>query len=407
MRPVSNLRERYSPLYFLAALGAGGLAVSFFMYLMWMTPHDGSPIPTFASLAAAFPAASLPMQALIAVSVAAIAVFAALHVWLLVWNIREYNAFKRTPAYATLRAGNGESQLMAYPLALAMAVNVGFIVGAVFVPGLWSVREILFPMALLAFGAIGVFAFRIYLDFLGRVLTEGGYDCAKSNSLGQMLSVFAFAMVGVGFSATAAMSHVPAVLAIGFVGATFFTVAAVVLGLVKLVLGFRSMMENRAAGETTPTLWIVVPLVTVIGIALYRMKMALAHNFGVEVAAGEVFALLSTLFAIQILFGLIGWAVMKRVGYFGRWVVGPEKSPGSFALVCPGVGLFVMGNFLINPGLVGIGLVEPLSLGYAMLYLPLVAVQLATVWLFVKLTGKLILAAPTPARGADALTAAE
>ena len=29
----------YTPQYFLAALGAGGLAVSFFMYLLWMTPQ--------------------------------------------------------------------------------------------------------------------------------------------------------------------------------------------------------------------------------------------------------------------------------------------------------------------------------------------------------------------------------
>lgn len=41
---------RYGPMHFLGALGAGGLAVSFFMYLMWLTPHEGSPIPTFASL---------------------------------------------------------------------------------------------------------------------------------------------------------------------------------------------------------------------------------------------------------------------------------------------------------------------------------------------------------------------
>ena len=396
---VSDLRERYSPLYFLAALGAGGLAVSFFMYLMWLTPHPGSPIPTFASLAAALPEASLPMVALIVVSLAGVALFAALHVALLAWNLRELSAFRRTPAYETLRAGNGESQLMAYPLALAMAVNVAFIVGALFVPGLWSVREILFPIALLAFGAIGALAFRIYLDFLGRILTEGGYDCAKSNSLGQMISVFALAMVGVGFSATAAMSHVPVTSAIGFLGATFFTASAVVLGLVKLVLGFRSMMENRAGPETTPTLWIVVPLLTVIGIAIYRLKMALAHNFGVETAAGEVFALLATLLSVQILFMLIGWAVMKRAGYYGRWVAGPDKSPGSLALVCPGVGLFVMGNFLVNPGLVGIGLVEPLSLGYGLLYAPLVAIQVATIWLFFKLSAKLFLlpAQPTAA----------
>ena len=43
----SNLGDKYSPLYFLSALGAGGLSVSFFMYLMFLVPHKGVPLATF------------------------------------------------------------------------------------------------------------------------------------------------------------------------------------------------------------------------------------------------------------------------------------------------------------------------------------------------------------------------
>ena len=380
----------YTPQYFLAALGAGGLAVSFFMYLLWMTPHSGAPIPHFASLSVDFAEADGPLRALIGVALAGIAVFAIWHIRLMVWNLNRYAAWRRSAAFAGFRQGNMESQLMALPLALAMSVNVAFVAGAVFVPGLWGVREALFPMALAAFAGIGVLAFRIYLAFISRVLVDGGYECARSNNLGQMIAVFAFAMIGVGFSASAAMSAAPATAAVGFIGASFFLGSAVVLGAVKMVLGFRAMMEFRAAAETTPTLWIVIPFLTVTGIGIYRLRMSLAHSFGVPVGAGEIFALLSVFLGIQLLFGLIGWAVMRRAGYFGRWVNGPEKSPGAFALVCPGVALFVFGNFMINPGLVGIGVLAPFSLAYGLLYLPLVAVQIATIWLFVKLTRKLI-----------------
>jgi hypothetical protein len=62
--------------------------------------------------------------------------------------------------------------------------------------------------------------------------------------------------------------------------------------------------------------------------------MSLAHQFGVPVSDGEIFALLSAFLGIQLLFGLIGWAVMRRIGYFGRWVNGPEKSPGSSVRSC-------------------------------------------------------------------------
>jgi hypothetical protein len=38
--------DTYSPLYFLAALGAGGLSVTFFMWLMHWLPHPGRSVPT-------------------------------------------------------------------------------------------------------------------------------------------------------------------------------------------------------------------------------------------------------------------------------------------------------------------------------------------------------------------------
>lgn len=382
--------ERYSPLYFLSSLGAGGLSVSFFMYLMWMTPHKGQPIPSYSTLVPAFVDGTPAMQALIALSTLAIAYFAVTHLRALAWNITQYKAWKRTPAYAAFIKTNAESQLMAIPLTLAMTVNALFILGAVFVPGLWEIAEYLFPAAIAAFAVIGWFAFRIFLDFFGRRLVEGGFTCAKNNSFGQMLAVFAFAMIGVGFSASAAMAHNKVTIVVAFMASALFIMAALVLGAIMLVMGFRAMMENAAEKETSPTLWIIIPFITVVGIALYRLNMALAHNFGVEWQPGSVFAFLAFLFSIQLVFGLLGWAVMKRFGYFGHFVSGPQKSPGSFALICPGVALFVFANFLIHPGLVGIGVLEKFSVAYFVLYVPLVALQLKTIQVYFRLNAKLL-----------------
>ncbi|MBO6637300.1 MAG: hypothetical protein JJ920_05130 [Roseitalea sp.] len=393
----------WQPLYFLAALGAGGLAVSFFMYLMWMTPHAGQPIPSFTTLLAAFNEGPLAMKALIAVAVAGIAVFTALYVRLLIWNVVRFHDWHPSDAAITMRRTNTGSSIMAAPLTYAMGINVGFIVGAVFVPGLWERAELLFPFALLGFAAIGVYALKLFSGFMTQMIVEGGFDCAKNNSLSQMLSVFAFAMVGVGFSAATAMSHNQVVSVIGFMGASFFIVAAIIFGAMFLVMGFRSMLENKANPETVPTLWIIIPFVTVVGIALYRMNMALDHNFGVEWLAGDRFAFLATLFSVQILFGVLGWAVMKRTRYFETYVSGPAKSPGSFALICPGVALFVFANFLINPGLVGLGVMEQFSIGYFIAYAPLVVLQLLTIRTFFRLSGKLITSdRPAPAAAVPA-----
>ncbi|SDU25963.1 hypothetical protein [Stappia sp. ES.058] len=401
MRYASNLGERYSPLYFLSSLGAGGLSVAFFMFLMWMTPHKGTPIPTFDTLMVAFLSGSLAMKGLIAVGYLGVAVFAAIHMRTLVWNLREYALFRKGAAYRTLRSGNGETQLMTVPLTLAMTVNAAFIVGALFVPGLWAYVEYLFPVAIAVFLAIGVYAMRIFTDFLSRVLTSGGFDCASNNSFGQMLSVFAFAMVGVGLSAPAAMSHSPAVTAIATMLSLVFIVAALVFGAIMLVLGFRAMMEHAASLETTPTLWILIPIVTVLGIALYRLNMGLAHTFGAEWHPGSAFFFLATLFAVQILFGVIGYAVMRRFGYFDRYVSGDERSPGSFALICPGVALWVFGNFVINAGLVRLGVVERFSPVWFLLYLPLALLLVQTIRIYFRLNARLLGARPGDASAAQ------
>ncbi len=39
--------DTYSPLYFLASLGAGGLTVTFFMFLFFWVPHPNQPVPIF------------------------------------------------------------------------------------------------------------------------------------------------------------------------------------------------------------------------------------------------------------------------------------------------------------------------------------------------------------------------
>jgi hypothetical protein len=81
-------------------------------------------------------------------AMAGIAVFAYLNVKLLVFNLRKFAAFRRSDAYEAFAKSNAGSQVLAMPLALAMSVNVGFILGLTFVPGLWSIVEYMFPAAL-------------------------------------------------------------------------------------------------------------------------------------------------------------------------------------------------------------------------------------------------------------------
>jgi len=297
------------------------------------------------------------------------------------WNLKRFREWKQTEAYRKLRDSNAETQLLAMPLALAMSVNVIFILGMVFVPGLWSVVEYLFPLAIIAFLMIGVLAFRMLGDFFGRVLTAGGFSCAANNSFSQALPAFALAMIGVGLAAPAGMSATPLVSGIGLVFSTFFLVATVLIGGIALVLGIRSMMENGADIETAPTLSVFIPLLTIIGILSLRQSHGLDEHFALASGGADRLMMLSQYLSAQLMLALLAGAILKRLGYAARFIFGQDASVGSYALVCPGVALAVMIQFWLNRGLVDAGLITKFSTGYWVISALALVIQFATIGL--------------------------
>lgn len=385
------LKEEYSPLYFLAALDAGGLAVSFFMYLNFLIPHPTTPMVTADTLLV-WGKAHPNYLPLLGLSLAGIAFFAYKHIVLLVWNIRQYRLFKHTSAFKTLKQSNGEVSLMALPLTYAMSINVAFVLGATFVPNLWSVIEWLFPLAFLAFLSVGIFALRVYGTYFTRLIIAGNFNPTANNNFSQLLAIFAFSMIGVGFAAPGAMSSVPLVSALGIFGAVFFMVFAITLAFLKIVFAMRDIFAQGIHAETSVSLWVMIPILTLLGITAIRITFGVAHNFmGLSHGANWLLFLLgSTVLSLQLMFGWIGYKVMKQVDYFNTYIHGPTRSPVSFAIICPGVALFVFGFFFLMTGLVANNIVSLYSpLFYGLLAL-LAWVQWLTVRTFFKLSKKLL-----------------
>lgn len=345
--------DTYSPLYFLASLGSGGLVVTFFMYLMFWVPHKDLPVPTFENLMTVFATGGQPLKAAVLVAMTGIAVFAFLNIKMLVWNFRALAQFRQTKDYGTLRDSNGETTLLAGPLATAMTINALFIVGLVFVPNLWSIVEYLFPIAIVAFIGVGIWAFRLIGDFLGRVLTNGGvFDVTAHNSFAQLLPAFALSMVAVGLAAPAAMSTSTVTVGTSLILSTFFGFAAILYTVVAASTAFTSMLQYGTAREAGPTLMIIIPILTVLGITFLRQFHGMHTTFESHSAAVETMVFLARLLTVQVLFLMLGVQVLRRQGYFQDFVFGSKTSPGSYALVCPGVALSVMIHFFINKGLV-------------------------------------------------------
>ena len=383
-----TLREKFNPMCFLASLGAGGLSVSFFMYLMFLVPHKGTPMATFDFI---FPELikGTWLSFIIAVSLIFIILFAFFHFKLLIWNTKQFNLYKKSENYKKLLGTNAEITLMTIPLTYAMTINVCFVLGAVFIPGLWSIVEYMFPFALIGFAVAGFFALKILFAYFSRLLVAGEFDFTKNNNLSQMISIFALSMVAVGFAAPGAMSHNLPINAIGIFGALFFGSFALLLLMIKITMGFKNMFEQGISVEASPSLWIIIPILTLLGIMMIRVSFGLEHNFDSNMSKSSLFTLTSVILSIQIIFGILGYKVMKLNKYFETYVDAEDtRSSVSFALICPGVALMVFGMFFINFGLTYNSILEKYSFFYFLLMIPFVFIQYRTVLYFFRLKSK-------------------
>ncbi len=381
------LREKFSPMCFLSALGAGGLSVSFFMYLMFLVPHPNTPMATFDFILPALQKGDW-LSLVSSFSLVFIIAFAYLHFKLLIWNTKQFNLYKKTAAYGELINSNSQITLMTIPLTFAMTINVCFVLGAVFVPGLWGIVEFLFPFALIGFMVVGYFALKIFFEYFSRLLIKGDFDFSKNNNLSQMISIFTLSMIAVGFAAPGAMSHNLVINSIGIFGALFFASLAMLLTLIKLTIGFKNMFEKGLSLEAAPSIWILIPILTLLGITFIRVSFGLEHNYATPIAKSSLFVFTSTVLSLQIIFGILGYMVMKRMGYFEKYIHSKDKSSVSFALICPGVAFFVFGMFFVNFGLAFNGIVAKYSIAYFLIMVPFIYVQIKTIIYFFKLYKK-------------------
>lgn len=386
-------QQPWHPSYWLAALGAGGLSVSFFMYLMWMVPHAGFPMPTWQHLLAALqgtvelPAGVRPLAML---AVTAMLLLALLHFTLVIWNLREQSAAKKTERYADWLNSPNEVQLMTQPLTLAMTVNVCFALGAVLVPNLWSVVEYLFPLALLSFALLGVWALRIYGRYLSRMLVKGGYRSDEHNHLSPLIAVFTFSMLSVGFSAPAAMSHISAIAMLAGTLSILFLMVALITGLLVLISGLQAMMQHGLQPQATPSVWMLVPIMTLLGIEWVRMQHGLSHHFAAPIVQSKLFIMLTSIFMLQLGIMLLGYRVMQLNGYLKDNFTGEQRNPISFGLICPGVAIFVMGMFWWHLVWVQGGIVTEFSPVYWAVIALLATIQLLTLTALLRLSSRLL-----------------
>jgi len=382
------MKKTFNPLSFLQALWAWWLSVSFFMYVMFMTKHKW-PIPTFDTLLPYFQTWNIREIVMITLSVLWITFFLVLHIVTLIKNFKQFFIFKKSKEFKEFKETNSEITLITIPLTLAMTLNVLFIAFAIFVPNFWSIIEYAFPIAILMFVLIGILALVIYGRYFVKRMLLWWLSPDNNNSLTQLISAFAFSMVWVWLAWSTAMSRVVETSAIAMFFSIFFLVIAFIIVFIKIVIGFGAMFSNWINKQSSPSLWMKIPILTLFWISLVRHNLALEHVFGVHLEWMKMFVLTSIIFSMQIFFWYIWYIVMKKNNYFKDYLYWKEKDVTTFALICPWVAFVVFGMFFVHKWLIFSWILEKFSIIYFILLLPLLFVQIKTVIIMLKLNRKL------------------
>jgi hypothetical protein len=191
------------------------------------------------------------------------------------------------------------------------------------------------------------------------------------------------------------MSNNISINAIGTALSLFFVILSLLLIIPKFIFAIQSMLSKGINEEGSVSLWIFIPILTLIGIVLIRVSMGFHHNFEHNIeeishilTQTSLFVTTIIILSLQLIFGSIGYIVMKKLNYFNNYINGNKKSIVSFALVCPGVAFMIFGFFFINYGFVFNNLIVKYSILYYLLLTPFVYVQYKTIIVFFKLKKK-------------------
>ena len=302
MAKINNMGEKYSPMYFLASLGSGGLAVSFFLYLNFLIPHKGVEMVSIDYLLPFIKKGDF-VSALVVLAMLATFFFIYKHVDLLIWNVKEYRKFKKTKGFEKLKRTNSEVSLMTMPLTFGMTMNAMFILAALTIPGIYNFIEYMFPIALICFFIIAFYALKIYLGYFTHMLISGDFKLDENNNFSQLIAIFAFAMISVGFSAPGAMSSNSAVSSIAIFMSVFFAVIAVSLTFIKIILAMREILEQGINKETSVSIWIMLPILTLLSIAFIRLTFGFYHHIIHEqIPTAWLFLITSSIYSLEIVF---------------------------------------------------------------------------------------------------------
>ncbi len=346
---------KFSPLSFLASLGAGGIAVIPFAFFQY-TFHTGKGLITFGQI----DHFSLPLaqQLLFYLFELVMVVFAVTHFVLTFQNTRGLIQWMKTDAYKEfINDPLKNSAIMAPFISYVMTLNV--FIGPIrfFVPFMSQNLQSFMLPALVVLAAIWLVMMRTEITLL-KISFVKSFDVTKIH-FGWLLHPFALAMATVTLTGIAAMSADSGVAHVAASMAAISGSMASFLLVVKLISIFKSHFaaDGLPDKQFLPSMLIVVPIITLLAISGFRMGHYFHRHLGFHAEFLE-FAVVSFAFAFETWYLWFGLTLLKD--YFKKHFFKKEFYMSQWGLICPFVAYAVLGSFvykLFVPNVVVYGLV--------------------------------------------------
>lgn len=336
------MTKKFTPLAFLASLGAGGIAVMPFVLMQYTIKHGAGLITrsqlwnnNFSGITALY----YHFLELVMIS------FSLIHFVLTFWFAYKLIKWLKTEDFKEL-IGNPlkNSAIMAPFISILMTMNLFIGPLRYFFPAMSDNFQSLFLPAMLfwSFLFVAVMLMEIYL--LG-ISFKKSFDVDKIN-FGWLLHPFSLGMlstVGTGIAAMAQNTNIAN-------SAAFMSMISISMGvfllLVKLIAIFKSHFASSGLPEKNflPSFLIVIPNITLFAISFFRLGHFLERQHGFHLGA-YFYLVIGLSFAFGIWYFAFG--IFLLFDYFKKNHF-KEYYITQWGLICPLVAFVVLGGFVYN-----------------------------------------------------------
>jgi hypothetical protein len=331
--------KKFTPLAFLASLGAGGVAVMPFVLMQYTTEH-GSGLITRAQLWAmnltSYQAIYYYLLEFVMI------LFTFIHFALTIIFTIKLVRWMRTDSFPDLiKDPLRNTGILAPLISYLMSMNVMIGPLRYFIPALSGNFAALFLPAMVFWSLFFILVMFTEIRLL-EISFKNGFDINKIN-FGWLLHPFLLGMLTVVGTGIAAMSSNSIIADTAAFMSLISGSMGIFLLLVKMVILFKSHFQSPGLPEKhfLPSFLIVIPNITLYAISGFRLGHFLESTHGFELGAYFYFVV-GLAFAFEIWYMLFGFSLLVdyfRNNHFKEFYV------TQWGLICPLVAFAVLGSF--------------------------------------------------------------